>query len=173
MSLRPRTRPGQLWCRPRKWPNRRQWIKEVQEDITRRQGPRTPQAPKNAGNGQPRAPQAPTTFEEGVYEQIRTLLLNSIPQGEVLHEEAVDWVVGERITRGATSYTDEQLLTQYALLTVYVSTASDDMEFVVENYTSKSNDECDWYGVTCDVKGAITALDMPRESLAGSIPPTK
>eukprot|EP00546_Thalassionema_frauenfeldii_P004408 CAMPEP_0178912426 /NCGR_PEP_ID=MMETSP0786-20121207/10258_1 /TAXON_ID=186022 /ORGANISM="Thalassionema frauenfeldii, Strain CCMP 1798" /LENGTH=444 /DNA_ID=CAMNT_0020585011 /DNA_START=27 /DNA_END=1358 /DNA_ORIENTATION=+ len=118
--------------------------------------------------------EAPTTYEDGVEEQIRALLFDNVPQGEALHKEALDWVVEERmrITRGGTSHSNEQLLSQYALLTLYLSATSEGMEFVTENFIKGTNNECDWHGVTCDESGSVISLDLPKESLSGTIPPT-
>ena len=34
-----------------------------------------------------------------------------------------------------------------------------------------STDYCDWHGVTCDIKGNVTSLDLFANNLAGTIPP--
>jgi len=110
--------------------------------------------------------QAPTF---GVDDRIRMLIQDELSTAAI-SEESLSWVVEQRVAKGDASYSNQRLLTQYALVALYLSTSNEDIEFVKNYRIVEANDECSWYGVSCK-DGIVTEIEITENERSGTIPP--
>jgi len=63
----------------------------------------------------------------------------------------------------------DKLLQRYALLVLYAATHGSTKWLQKTNWLS-NHSECKWYGITCNIYGYVTIIDLPFNELEGILP---
>jgi len=126
---------------------------------------------------------SPTTWQEGIEESVYNIIIERFPQATtVLSSEAspqyqaIEWLSEKLVNDDSSSwYTEERILQQFALLTLFLSTTTrtpgSSSLWLDDTGWMDSIDECEWQGVTCsNDKTTVVELDLKNNNLVGSLP---
>jgi hypothetical protein len=101
---------------------------------------------------------------------------------------ALDWVLTQHIPFSEFPDMDqnEQALQLYSLACLFFATYAADSDWTIHHYgedvalpgwfdhkgwVNDGSDVCDWYGLTCNLRGQVVKIELDTNGLTGSIPP--
>mmetsp|Transcript_3203 Transcript_3203/g.5509 ORF Transcript_3203/g.5509 Transcript_3203/m.5509 type:complete len:813 (-) Transcript_3203:226-2664(-) len=111
------------------------------------------------------APTLPTVLsrlEEFSSESVQAWLEPVSPQ-----TQAAMWLSSDP---EAQTYSDQKLIQQYVLATLYYSTNGDNWKSST-SWLVEGSDECTWWGIGCNSDGGIRSIDLANDNLSGPLPP--
>ena len=67
------------------------------------------------------------------------------------------------------TYDEKQIKQRYATACLYMATNQDDSWVKTDGWMTGEN-ECDWFGISCDIEGRILELNLTANGLVGTVP---